>query len=280
MGLLLGKTAVITGGGRAVLSDGGCGSIGYGIAVAYAKEGANLVVTGRNVKKLEDAKEELERLYGVNVLPVQADVSKDGDNEKVVRNVVDRAVETFGGIDVLINNAQASASGITLADHTTEQFDLAVYSGLYATFYYMKACYPYLKKSKGTVINFASGAGLFGNFFGDAVHSLGAPRKVVRCPKCGSSFNDIVREGRVGCAECYKVFYNELKPSLQRIHGQIHHSGKIASTAEPVSEEEAKIDEKEELKKQMDEAVAAQNFELAAQLRDRIKELEGGNKNE
>lgn len=164
MGFLLGKTAVITGGGRAVLSDGGCGSIGYGIAVAYAKEGANLVITGRNVKKLEDAKEELERLYGVNVLPVQADVSKDGDNEKVVRNVVDRAVETFGGIDVLINNAQASASGITLADHTTEQFDLAVYSGLYATFYYMKACYPYLKKSKGTVINFASGAGLFGNF--------------------------------------------------------------------------------------------------------------------
>lgn len=133
MGFLLGKTAVITGGGRAVLSNGGCGSIGYGIAVAYAKEGANLVITGRNVKKL-------------------------------VRNVVDRAVETFGGIDVLINNAQASASGITLADHTTEQFDLAVYSGLYATFYYMKACYPYLKKSKGTVINFASGAGLFGNF--------------------------------------------------------------------------------------------------------------------
>lgn len=91
-------------------------------------------------------------------------------------------------------------------------------------------------------------AGLFGNFFGDAVHSLGAPRKVVRCPKCGSSFNDIVREGRVGCAECYKVFYNELKPSLQRIHGQIRHSGKIASTAEPVSEEEAKTDEREELK--------------------------------
>lgn len=71
-------------------------------------------------------------------------------------------------------------------------------------------------------------------------------------------------------------FYNELKPSLQRIHGQIHHSGKIASTAEPVSEEEAKST-KRGTQKQMDEAVAAQNFELAAQLRDRIKELEGGN---
>ena len=46
-------------------------------------------------------------------------------------------MEAFGRIDVLINNAQASASGVTLADHTTEQFDLAVYSGLYATFHYM-----------------------------------------------------------------------------------------------------------------------------------------------
>lgn len=53
MGFLTGKTAIITGGGRAVLSDGSCGSIGYGIATAYAKEGANLVITGRNVKKLE-----------------------------------------------------------------------------------------------------------------------------------------------------------------------------------------------------------------------------------
>ena len=50
MGHLAGKTAIITGGGRAVLSDGSCGSIGYGIATAYAKEGANLVITGRNEK--------------------------------------------------------------------------------------------------------------------------------------------------------------------------------------------------------------------------------------
>lgn len=164
MGFLTGKTVIITGGGRAVLKDGRCGSIGYGIATAYAKEGANIVITGRNVKKLEDAKEELERLYGVKVLPVQADVSAGADNETVVQNVVKQAVDTFGGIDVLINNAQASASGVTLADHTTEQFNLAMYSGLYATFYYMQACYPYLKESKGSVINFASGAGLFGNY--------------------------------------------------------------------------------------------------------------------
>ena len=164
MSFLKGKTAIITGGGRAVLSDGSCGSIGYGIATAYAKEGASLVLTGRNVKKLEDAKEELERLYGVKVLAVQADVNAGADNEAAVAEVVKQAIDAFGRIDVLINNAQASASGVTLTEHTKEQFDLAVYSGLYATFYYMKACYPYLKETKGTVINFASGAGLFGNF--------------------------------------------------------------------------------------------------------------------
>ena len=164
MGFLTGKTAIITGAGRAVLSDGRCGSIGYGIATAYAKEGANLVITGRNVKKLEDAKEEIERLYGVKVLTVQADVCDGADNEAVVNNVVKQAMDEFGRIDVLINNAQASASGVTLADHTTEQFNLAMYSGLYAAFYYMKACYPHLKETKGSVINFASGAGLFGNY--------------------------------------------------------------------------------------------------------------------
>lgn len=164
MGYFTNKTVIITGGGRATLSDGSCGSIGYGIATAFAKEGANLVLTGRNMKKLTDAKEELERLYGVKVLPIAADVSAGADNEAVVNDVVKQTVEAFGDIHVLINNAQASASGVTLADHTTAQFDLAVYSGLYATFYYMKACYPYLAKTQGSVINFASGAGLFGNF--------------------------------------------------------------------------------------------------------------------
>ena len=164
MGHLTGKTAIITGGGRAVLTDGTCGSIGYGIATAYAKEGANLVLTGRNMQKLTDAKTELEDLYKIKVLPIQADVSAGSNNEAIVQNVINKTIETFGNIDVLINNAQASASGVSIADHTTTQFDLAIYSGLYAAFYYMRACYPYLKESKGSVINFASGAGLFGNY--------------------------------------------------------------------------------------------------------------------
>ncbi len=164
MGFLKDKVAIITGGGKAVLNNGDCGSIGYGIATAYAKEGANLVLTGRNVQKLEDAKADLEAKYGIKVLAIQADVNAGADNEAVVANVIKQTIDTFGRIDVLVNNAQASASGVKIADHTTEQFDLALYSGLYATFYYMKHCYPYLKETKGSVINFASGAGLFGNY--------------------------------------------------------------------------------------------------------------------
>ncbi len=164
MGYFQGKTVLITGGGKAVLSDGSAGSIGYGIATAFAKEGANLVITGRNLKKLEEAKASLEQLYGIQVLPIQADISHGTDNAAIAKTVAEKAAQTFGSIDVLINNAQASASGVTLENHTTEQFDLAIYSGLYATFHYMQACYPYLAKTGGSVINFASGAGLFGNF--------------------------------------------------------------------------------------------------------------------
>ncbi len=164
MDLYKGKVVLITGAGRATLSDGKCGSIGYGIATAFAKEGADLVITGRNVQKLEDAVNELQEKYKVRVLAIQADVSDKNDNDSLVKGVVEEVKKAFGRLDVLINNAQASASGVPLKDNTTEQFNLAMYSGLYATFYYMKYSYELLKESKGSVINFASGAGLFGNY--------------------------------------------------------------------------------------------------------------------
>ena len=145
-----GKTAIITGGGK---------GIGYGIARAFAKEGANLVLTGRTLSRLEDAKDKLEKDFpGIKVLPITA----DGADEEAIRNVVKKTAETFGHIDVVVNNAQVSKSGLPLVEHTKEDFDLAIYSGLYAAFFYMREAFPYLKESKGSVINFASGAGLFG----------------------------------------------------------------------------------------------------------------------
>ena len=83
---------------------------------------------------------------------------------------IERAFATEGAKFILtdlfpggLEAAQASASGLTLVQHSEEDFDLAVRSGLYATFFYMKHAYPYLKETAGSVINFASGAGIGGN---------------------------------------------------------------------------------------------------------------------
>ena len=146
-----GKVAIITGGGKAK-------SIGYGVALAFAKEKANLVLTGRNKEKLDNAKKELEELYNIKVLALQA----DGGVEEDVKNVIRETIAEFGHIDILVNCAQASKSGKLLIEHTIEDFNLAIDSGLKATFFYMREAFEYLKESKGSIINFASGAGLFG----------------------------------------------------------------------------------------------------------------------
>ena len=146
---LNGNVAIITGGGK---------GIGFGLAQAFAEAGSNLVITGRTESRLVEAKKKLEEAYGVEVLPIVA----DGADEEAIRNVVVKTVEKFGKINTLVNNAQVSKSGLPLVEHTKEDFDLAIYSGLYAAFFYMRECFPYLKETKGSVINFASGAGLFG----------------------------------------------------------------------------------------------------------------------
>ena len=143
------NVTIITGGGK---------GIGFGLAQAFAAEGSDLVITGRTESRLIEAIERLEAEFGIKVLPIVA----DGADEDAIRNVVAKTIETFGKINTLVNNAQVSRSGLPLVDHTREDFDLAIYSGLYAAFFYMRECFPYLKESKGSVINFASGAGLFG----------------------------------------------------------------------------------------------------------------------
>ncbi len=116
----------------------------------------------------------------------------------------------------------------------------------------------------------------FGGFLGDVMPALGQSNAVKRCEKCGASFEDIAREGKVGCADCYRTFYDRLLPSIQRIHGKIKHNGKT-STATPEKEKVETVEEKiEKLQKQMNECVAKQEFEEAAKIRDEIKALQGG----
>lgn len=143
------NVTLITGGGK---------GIGFGLASAFAREGSDIVITGRTESRLIEAKKKLEDQYGVEVLAVVA----DGADEEQIKGVIAQTITKFGKINTLINNAQASSSGLPLIEHTKKDFDLAINSGLYATFFYMREAYPYLKETRGSVINFASGAGFFG----------------------------------------------------------------------------------------------------------------------
>lgn len=143
---------------KVVIITGGGSGIGFGIAEAFAERKAKLTITGRTESKLEKAKEKLEKTYDTKVLAVAA----DGKDEDAVKNAINKTLEAYGKIDVIVNNAQASKSGVMLADHSLEDFNLALHTGLYGTFNYMKYGFEHLKESKGSVINFASGAGLAG----------------------------------------------------------------------------------------------------------------------
>ena len=116
-----------------------------------------------------------------------------------------------------------------------------------------------------------SGVGMsFGDLLGE-LFGKGDPASAAgsqKCPVCGKTFDEIIADGTVGCGECYNVFYDKLLPSLRKIHGRVAYAGK-----RPAAQDGIGLIEK--LNDEMNEAVAARNFELAAQLRDRINALTG-----
>jgi citronellol/citronellal dehydrogenase len=136
---LKGKTVLITGGSR---------GIGKAIALRLAKEGANIAIAAKTAEphpKLEGtiytAAEEIEKL-GVNALPLQCDIR----NEDQITASVKKTIETFGGIDILVNNA--SAINLTPTEQTEpKRFDLMHDIQIRGTFFMCRACIPYLKKS-------------------------------------------------------------------------------------------------------------------------------------
>jgi citronellol/citronellal dehydrogenase len=133
------KTVLITGGSR---------GIGKAIALRLAKEGANIAIAAKTTEphpKLEGtiftAAEEIEKL-GVKTLPLQCDIR----NEEQIENAVHKTVETFGGIDILINNA--SAISLTPTEQTEpKRFDLMMDIEIRGTFFMCRSCIPHLKKS-------------------------------------------------------------------------------------------------------------------------------------
>ncbi len=115
----------------------------------------------------------------------------------------------------------------------------------------------------------------FSGLLGENIPMLNSSHEE-KCPKCGSTFSDIAKSGKIGCADCYRKFYDKLLPSLQRIHGKIKHTGKQAMITKP-QDTQPKINPVAKLREDLQKAIEEQNFEQAAVLRDRIKEMEAGN---
>lgn len=93
------------------------------------------------------------------------------------------------------------------------------------------------------------------------------------CPRCGLSYAEFRSSGKLGCGACYASFHNELKPLLRRVHGTTEHTGGVPSCRE---REFDSLKEVKRLRSELDRAVRNEEYERAAELRDRIraKELE------
>jgi protein arginine kinase activator len=102
-------------------------------------------------------------------------------------------------------------------------------------------------------------------------------RSADTCPRCGASFQDFRETGRLGCSDCYRAFEPPLRDLLRRLHGSTHHLGERyagrAASPPPAPEPPARPDAAD-LREQLRVAVEAENFELAAELRDRLRVME------
>ena len=141
-GRLQGKRAIITGG------DSG---IGRAVAIAYAREGADVLIA--YLDETEDAKEvaALVEKEGRRALLVEGDLS----SAEHCRAVVDRAVQELGGLDILVNNAAHQATFADIGDISDEEWRMTFEVNIHAMFFLAKAAVPHMKPG-GAIINTAS----------------------------------------------------------------------------------------------------------------------------
>ncbi|MDO8364770.1 MAG: SDR family oxidoreductase [Actinomycetota bacterium] len=147
---LNGKIALVTGGGQ---------GLGRAIALELAARGADVVISGRTDSKLVAVAAEIEAL-GRRVVTVTGDVADRADAERMVA----AAAEHFGGLDLLINNAQAMGNGKKLVDLDDETLELYFGSGARGTLYCMQAARTLMvERGGGCIVNFGSSTAITGD---------------------------------------------------------------------------------------------------------------------
>lgn len=159
---LEGKAAIVTGAGRGVAK---------GVATAFVKAGAKVLIVDRDAATGTATEAEL-RALGGDVLFRQVDLA----DRAALPGIVDAAIAAFGKLDILVNAAQASQQ-LLFKDTTVEAMNFAFNTGFWPTFLLMQAAYPHLVASKGNVVNFASGAGIQGQ---PTQTSYGAAKEAIR----------------------------------------------------------------------------------------------------
>jgi len=103
-----------------------------------------------------------------------------------------------------------------------------------------------------------------------------AQEESISCDGCGLTFEDFTRQGRFGCGECYKAFRNRLEMIMRKIHGSSIHRGKtpLFENSSEETTETFSIKEEERLKEELQKAISSEDFERAAELRDKLKSLQ------
>jgi protein arginine kinase activator len=107
---------------------------------------------------------------------------------------------------------------------------------------------------------------------GKGTEQVPAPRAGETCTRCGATFQDFRETGRLGCSDCYRTFEPALRDLLRRLHGSTHHLGERYAEREPAAD--VAREQAAELREQLRLAVETENFELAAELRDRLRVVE------
>ncbi|MDO6598313.1 3-ketoacyl-ACP reductase [Oceanihabitans sp. 2_MG-2023] len=143
------KKAIITGGGR---------GLGKATAIAFAQEGIDVAITGRNEATLIETTAQIKAL-GVNATYAVFDVG----NYEEVKSGIKTLIETLGSVDILVNNAGIAAFG-TLNEMDVNQWSQIIQTNLMGMYYVTKEVLPHLmEKNQGDIFNVASTAGLTGN---------------------------------------------------------------------------------------------------------------------
>ncbi|MFH1753991.1 MAG: UvrB/UvrC motif-containing protein [Candidatus Omnitrophota bacterium] len=95
----------------------------------------------------------------------------------------------------------------------------------------------------------------------------------IKCAVCGFTYKDFKKVGRLGCGDCYEAFKKQLDPLLKRIHGANRHIGKVPLMVGKNVKENRTV---QDMKVQLEKAIAAEEFEEAARLRDMIRNMDSG----